>query len=756
MRRGGQRVRRYHHHIVEAHRIPVHLAGGGQRKRDLAPQNGDGHAVADLQAEDIGRFLVQRDQRRPAIVLRPPAARCQFAALRQTIRIGHAALAAQEPCAFRQLLQIGDANIFIGHDGAAKGWHHIGIGAGRIAIDDLPEPRLLLHRHVEHEIIRGALRHHRRDFIVQARLDSRQRDEQGQREAEGDDQRGGLRSGAVKIGERQAQQGIARARRPGGGAGDGPANRQQDQQHRQACRQHGGGEQRVARGGDGERGNRHHGQTHRPAHGLPPAAPALHHAAKDRRGRLRACAGQRRQGKHQRDQRTEGGGLDQRQRKQPRLGPHRQQIADQGGEQRHQRRTGDQPQQDCGQRDQADLQPVNARNVLRSGTEHLERGDAGPLGRQIGRHAIAHADAGDDERGQTDQLQKLAHPLEKPEGPRRGAVAGAELQPGARELLLPAFDQSIRGGAAAGAHAIFAFIHAARLDQLGPPKSRERGDGHRPQREALPHPVRLVPDDAAHGVIRRAVAKLRPCLQRQPFGQSLIDQDLIGGERRHRRAIGQRQPAIERIGAIDALELRQHRFPARHGPRHGAKADSLADGAGLRKGGTLGRIGAALAHRYLDIAAQQGAALIAQRPGDRRGQAADRGQGRHAQEQAQEKKAQPAQAGAQIAARQTPGGAPGKRIDRGAHDAAALSDTIRPSCISSTRSQRSASVSSWVMMISVAPALARRSNSRSTMPPPVARSRLPVGSSAKMIDGRGATARAMATRCCSPPESCEG
>ena len=39
---------------------------------------------------------------------------------------------------------------------------------------------------------------------------------------------------------------------------------------------------------------------------------------------------------------------------------------------------------------------------------------------------------------------------------------------------------------------------------------------------------------------------------------------------------------------------------------------------------------------------------------------------------------------------------------------------------------------------------------------PVAASRLPVGSSAKTRAGRGPNARAMATRCCSPPESCVG
>ncbi len=45
---------------------------------------------------------------------------------------------------------------------------------------------------------------------------------------------------------------------------------------------------------------------------------------------------------------------------------------------------------------------------------------------------------------------------------------------------------------------------------------------------------------------------------------------------------------------------------------------------------------------------------------------------------------------------------------------------------------------------------------RSAMPRPSAPSRLPVGSSANRICGRGAMARASATRCCSPPDNCPG
>ena len=39
---------------------------------------------------------------------------------------------------------------------------------------------------------------------------------------------------------------------------------------------------------------------------------------------------------------------------------------------------------------------------------------------------------------------------------------------------------------------------------------------------------------------------------------------------------------------------------------------------------------------------------------------------------------------------------------------------------------------------------------------PLTESRLPVGSSARRIEGEPAIARATATRCCWPPESCDG
>ena len=75
---------------------------------------------------------------------------------------------------------------------------------------------------------------------------------------------------------------------------------------------------------------------------------------------------------------------------------------------------------------------------------------------------------------------------------------------------------------------------------------------------------------------------------------------------------------------------------------------------------------------------------------------------------------------------------------------------------SSTRRGRAAAISrSWVITTIVAPS-PWSSRSRAMIPAPAWLSRLPVGSSANTIDGRATSARAIATRWRSPPESLAG
>ena len=71
------------------------------------------------------------------------------------------------------------------------------------------------------------------------------------------------------------------------------------------------------------------------------------------------------------------------------------------------------------------------------------------------------------------------------------------------------------------------------------------------------------------------------------------------------------------------------------------------------------------------------------------------------------------------------------------------------------RSIEAAIAWSWVITMIVVPA-ALSSSSRARIEAPVPESRLPVGSSASTTGGRPAIARAIATRCRSPPDSWVG
>ena len=207
VRRGPERDGREDEDIVEAHRVPVDLAQGGDARLYFAAQDRNGQPVADAYSQRVGRFGVERYERRAAIVFGPPAAGDQIAAFGQRGAVGDAALAAQEPGAFGQLLQVGDALAAIGGDRAAQHGHDVELRFGRLAQRDRAEARLVGGGNVEHDLRGRLVRHDLPDFGVETGFDARQSDEQGEREAESDDERGGLRAGAVEIGERKPQPG---------------------------------------------------------------------------------------------------------------------------------------------------------------------------------------------------------------------------------------------------------------------------------------------------------------------------------------------------------------------------------------------------------------------------------------------------------------------------------------------------------------------------------------------------------------------
>ena len=81
---------------------------------------------------------------------------------------------------------------------------------------------------------------------------------------------------------------------------------------------------------------------------------------------------------------------------------------------------------------------------------------------------------------------------------------------------------------------------------------------------------------------------------------------------------------------------------------------------------------------------------------------------------------------------------------------------MSPSARNSTRSAIAAACASCVTITVVCPSVSTASRSSARISPLVRESRLPVGSSANITDGRETSARATATRCCWPPESSDG
>lgn len=82
--------------------------------------------------------------------------------------------------------------------------------------------------------------------------------------------------------------------------------------------------------------------------------------------------------------------------------------------------------------------------------------------------------------------------------------------------------------------------------------------------------------------------------------------------------------------------------------------------------------------------------------------------------------------------------------------------TISPSDRNRTRSAQAAAAGSWVTMTTVASWASTAWRRRERISAAVVVSRAPVGSSAKTTSGRVTRARAIATRCCWPPESWPG
>ena len=126
-----------------------------------------------------------------------------------------------------------------------------------------------------------------------------------------------------------------------------------------------------------------------------------------------------------------------------------------------------------------------------------------------------------------------------------------------------------------------------------------------------------------------------------------------GGAKRQRRR--QLDGTVERVAAVDRLELDQGAVRRPGDPRHGPHLDRVRDPArGAEPGPLLGR-GRAVAQAQMHVAAQQAAGVLPEPGGQALRERAHAGDRRHAQGEAGEEDAKALEAAAQLAAGETKG-----------------------------------------------------------------------------------------------------
>ena len=97
MRRAAKRIRREQHHEIDAEAFPLDGTQVRDRRLDSAAEHIHRNLVADFQAKAVGSALLEGNQRRAAVIFRPPFARDQRRAFGEVSREGDAAVGLQHP-----------------------------------------------------------------------------------------------------------------------------------------------------------------------------------------------------------------------------------------------------------------------------------------------------------------------------------------------------------------------------------------------------------------------------------------------------------------------------------------------------------------------------------------------------------------------------------------------------------------------------------------------------------------------------------
>ncbi len=759
MRRLVERARREHEHEIDRQSLPFDAPQRADLRVDVAAEHVDRDAVAQPKAEGARQLGIEGNELRAAIVGRPPLACDDARTLGRRCRIGHATVAIDRPARLRWHLYFADRLAADPGDAPAQRGHLVERTGARHGGNGLLESRDLARLDVDEEEGRRVLGDAPGDLLAQIALDQRRRHQHREAEPQRQHDDGRRRAGTMEIGQRKPQRrvlGFADA----GSHGHDTARQQREGDERADRAQHEIGGDAPAVGGEHGEGRQQECRRGDQREVAPGQPAAIDGGAAHQRGRRHgARPDQRQQRKQQRDQQAERGGSGERLGVKRHTRAHGQEIGDQRLGQERYRRADRHPETDADQRQGGELQEIGREDQAFGRTQALQGRDCMEPRGEKARDRVADADAAHEQGGEANQTDELGQPIE-PEA-EAAARLGEPTHPpaGVGIAVLDRLDHVAIGDAGRQVQAVLPGEQAARLDD---PRFGERGEGHQEPRsqarERVQPAIGLALDHTAqlNGRIAHLHALAQRHLhapQRRLLDHGAPDAVALGEGIAERAAALQLELAVQRVARLDRLELDEGGMTVGlHRARHGAAVDPAHQLALLtQEVGLLGR-GLAIEQRDRDVAAQDLARVGAQAFFDGAAEREDGGDGAHAQRQTGDEQAKAAEAAAHFATRQPEGEV---------HWAASLcgvrsSPTTSPSAIRRMRSQRPARVMSWVIRISVAASARASSNKRSITCLPVAPSRLPVGSSASRSLGRPTKARATATRCCSPPDSCAG
>ena len=350
-------------------------------------------------------------------------------------RKGQSAIASQEPGLFGNILHIGDAPVIECDHGAPQGRDSHNLSVWRNGIYGGSKARLFILWNIECKETGCALGDRVFNCGIKAGLNRCERCKQRQSQPQGHDQSSGLRAGAVKAGKRQARQRGPRAGQCGSGTADQPTQPGQESKEAKNRAYEARGEHWIAGRDDGQcsdqPGNRDHAGDNCPC-----GARHCFNLIAEQAGCCHgACAGKR-------GQREEQGNHEPVKRPKRQWGRVKVEMWCDGQEAARKpchhpwhQAADHQAGYDGRRRNQNNLGQVSDEDRLRRCAQYFQCGDAFSLAIKPGGDPIANAYSRHGKRGEPNEREKLAKPLD--EAARAGgSIAAVAIVPArACELL---------------------------------------------------------------------------------------------------------------------------------------------------------------------------------------------------------------------------------------------------------------------------------------------------------------------------------